>query len=91
MEQAARQQATTAVTGAFERKGDAKMQQLPPFPDQPGSPPETPSPSPGPEPSQPGSPTPAPPEINPPGPDIDTPAPVQPGTEPPSTPISPVG
>ena len=60
------------------------MQQLPPFPDQPSEP-ATPI-----EP-QPGGPSPAPAETPPIGPDIDVPAPSVPGTQPPSTPISPVG
>ena len=55
------------------------MQQLPPFPD------ETP------QPSQPGQPSEAPSETPPQGPDIDVPSPANPGTEPPSTPMSPIG
>jgi hypothetical protein len=42
-------------------------------------------------PDVPGQPTPAPPETPPQGPYIDVPAPATPGTDPPSTPISPVG
>ena len=70
------------------------MQQLPPFPDdapggdpaQPGQP--TPNPA---QPSEPGQPTRAPSETPPQGPDIDVPSPSSPGTEAPTTPISPVG
>jgi len=60
------------------------MQQLPPFPDTPSNPEPI-------EPSQPGQPTPAPQETPPHGPDVDVPSPPSPGTEPPTTPISPVG
>ena len=60
------------------------MQQLPPFPDTPSNPEPI-------EPSQPGQPTPAPAEEPPVGPDVDVPSPATPGTQPPSTPISPVG
>jgi hypothetical protein len=51
------------------------MQQLPPFPDEP------------PEPSQPGQPSESPPEQPVHTPDVDVPSP---GTQPPTTPISPV-
>lgn len=55
------------------------MQQLPPFPDD------------MPQPSQPGQPSEAPSETPPQGPDIDVPSPSSPGTEAPTTPISPIG
>ncbi len=55
------------------------MQQLPPFPN------ETP------EPSQPGQPSEAPNEAPAQTPDVDVPAPSNPGTDPSPTPISPVG
>ena len=61
------------------------MQQLPPFPEEH-------SPSPGtPEPSQPGQPTHAPAEEPGQVPNIDVPSPASPGTQPPTTPVSPVG
>jgi hypothetical protein len=60
------------------------MQQLPPFPEEPG-----PSADPV-RPEQPGQPTPAPDETPAIGPDIDVPSPASPGTEAPSTPIGPV-
>ena len=56
------------------------MQQLPPIPE---TPPHNP-----PQPSQPGQPSPVPPETPTRTPDIDVPAP---GTQPPSSPVSPVG
>ena len=56
------------------------MQQQPTTPEEPR--PDTP------QPSQPGQPTPVPPETPTRTPDIDVPAP---GTQPPTTPISPVG
>jgi hypothetical protein len=58
------------------------MQQLPPGPQEP---PTTPHPS------QPGGPSEAPPETPVHTPDVDVPSPSTPGTDPPSTPISPVG
>ena len=63
------------------------MQQLPPFPDEPGEPSEPVEP----QPSQPGQPTEAPAEEPNHNPTIDVPSPSAPGTEPPTTPISPVG
>ena len=61
------------------------MQQLPPFPDDaPGFEPVEP------QPGQPGQPSEAPAETPPQGPDIDVPAPSVPGTQPPTTPISPI-
>jgi hypothetical protein len=66
------------------------MQQLPPFPDdQPGY-----SPGPETEPANPGTtgePSTAPAEVPQEAPSIDVPSPTVPGTEAPSTPISPVG
>ena len=66
------------------------MQQLPPFPDDaPGF-----EPSPGQEPaqpSQPGQPSITPEEAPPAQAPVDVPSPATPGTETPSTPISPVG
>jgi hypothetical protein len=61
------------------------MQQLPPFPDG------TPEPAEPGQPSQPGQPSHAPAENPPQTPDIDVPAPSTPGTQPPTTPISPIG
>lgn len=58
------------------------MQQLPPFPDQP---PATP------DPSSPGQPSEAPAEAPSHSPDIDVPSPSAPGTQAPTTPVSPVG
>ena len=63
------------------------MQQLPPFPDEPGQPSEPIEP----QPCQPAPRSEAPSKTPPVGPDIDVPAPSTPGTEPPTTPISPVG
>lgn len=66
------------------------MQQLPPFPDDaPGFDPVTPQ-EPG-QPSQPGQPSITPTEEPPAQAPIDVPSPSTPGTETPSTPISPVG
>lgn len=60
------------------------MQQLPPFPDDaPGFDPA--------EPSQPGQPSVTPTEEPPAQAPIDVPSPSTPGTETPSTPISPIG
>jgi hypothetical protein len=68
------------------------MQQLPPFPDDvPGYEPVEPQPGQPAQPSQPGQPSEAPAETPPQGPDIDIPAPSVPGTQPPTTPISPIG
>ncbi len=58
------------------------MQQLPPFPDNDPAPVE---------PSQPGQPSEAPAEAPGGNPNIDVPSPSTPGTETPTTPISPVG
>ena len=63
------------------------MQQLPPFPD--GEPGFTPNTDPA-EPSEPGGPSTAPSEAPPSTAPIDVPSPSSPGTEAPSTPISPV-
>jgi hypothetical protein len=66
------------------------MQQLPPFPDDaPGYEPVEPS-TPG-QPTEPGTPSEAPSESPPMAPDVDVPAPNQPGTQPSPTPISPTG
>lgn len=69
------------------------MQQLPPFPDdapgfEPGQPSQPTEPG---QPSQPGQPTPAPAEEPGTSPSIDVPSPSTPGTEQPTTPISPIG
>ncbi|MEO7635029.1 MAG: hypothetical protein ABIS38_05225 [Sphingomicrobium sp.] len=58
------------------------MQQLPPFPDNDPAP-DTPS--------EPGGPSEAPAEAPAGNPNIDVPSPSSPGTEAPTTPISPVG
>jgi hypothetical protein len=68
----------------YERARSPAMQQLPPFPDTPTNPEPV-------EPSQPGQPSPAPSEEPATTPNIDVPSPSSPGTEPPTTPISPVG
>jgi hypothetical protein len=66
------------------------MQQLPPFPDDaPGfepTPPEHPA-----EPNEPAQPSIAPDEAPPAQAPIDVPSPSSPGTESPTTPISPIG
>lgn len=64
------------------------MQQLPPFPD---SDPTDPDPAQPGQPSQPGKPSEAPAEAPRTNPNIDVPSPSSPGTEAPTTPISPVG
>ena len=75
--------ATDPAVNAFLCEKEIVLQQLPPFPEEPAQPPEPA------EPSTPGSPTHAPSETPPVGPDVDVPAPSQPGTDPSPTPISP--
>ncbi len=65
------------------------MQQLPPFPEEPMTPPGNPEPD-QPMPADPGQPTTAPAESPGLNPNVDVPSPVSPGTQAPTTPISPV-
>jgi len=80
--------ATLLSNRAFNGQESQSMQQPPPTPDQPShEPPATPDPAP----AQPGQPSEAPPEEPGHNPNIDVPSPQTPGTQPPTTPISPVG
>jgi hypothetical protein len=63
-------------------KENETVQQLPPIPEEPGTP--------SPQPSPPAQPTPAPAEEPGTTPNIDVPSPASPGTQPPTTPVSPV-